>query len=174
MARTSVDADSVVSGLQAAIRQLDPSVPVLEAKTMRRQLEDSLGGAATATAVIGVVGLLALVLACIGLYAVVAFAVSRRSVEIGIRLALGSPNGQLVWLTSRDVLAVVGIGLLFGLGISLALTRALEGFLYGVAPIDPLTLGSVVVLMAAVSSLAAYLPARRAMARNPLEVLRHD
>jgi ABC-type antimicrobial peptide transport system permease subunit len=174
MARTEVVPQAVIEDMRSVVRRLDPSVPVLQAKTMRRQLEDSLEGTLAGTAAIGVVGTLALGLASIGLYAVVAFAVSRRSLEIGIRIALGSGRWRVLWLTMREAMAVVGIGLLLGLGLSVVLSQTLSGLLYGVAPVDPIALGLALTVLGLVTLVAAWLPARRATARHPLERLRHD
>jgi predicted permease len=174
MARTRVDPEALVEDMQAVLRQIDPTIPVIRARSMRAQLEDSLEGAAAGTAAIGAIGLLALGLAGIGLYAVVAFAVSQRSLEIGIRMALGSGRWQVLWLTCREVLVMAGSGVAIGLALSIAVTRLLEGLLFGVSPVDPITLVTVIGMMALVSISAAYLPIRRATARNPLDVLRRS
>src|SRR5262249_34901757 len=121
-----------------------------------------------------VFGLLALLLACIGLYGVVAYDVARRTHEIGIRMALGASERQVVQLGVGETLGVGGIGAVIGLGAALAATRWLKSLLFGLQPHDPLTIGLAVFVLLAVAAVAGYLPARRASRVDPMVALRHD
>jgi putative ABC transport system permease protein len=121
---------------------------------------------------IGLFAAVALLLAAIGLYGLIAFMVGQRAHEIGVRMALGARTGQVVGMVLRQGMAMIGVGLVAGLIAALVLTRTLQGFLFGVRPSDPLTLGAVTLVLAAVGALACLLPARRAAGVAPLDALR--
>jgi len=119
-----------------------------------------------------VFGLLALLLAAVGLYGVVACAVNCRTREIGIRLAMGAQAHEVRWMVMVEGASMVAIGLVLGLGGALAATRVFKGFLFGVTPADPLSFAAAASLLAIVSLLANYLPARRAARTDPMAALR--
>src|SRR4029453_2975741 len=119
-------------------------------------------------------GLLALLLACIGLYGVMSYDVARRTHEIGIRMALGASARRVVRLVMRQSLLWVALGVMLGLSAAVAATRWVESLLFGVAPQDPLTIGLAALLLLAVAAVAGYFPARRAARVDPLVALRHD
>lgn len=121
---------------------------------------------------LGGFGFVALVLASLGLYGVVSFAVGRRMLEVGVRMALGAQSGQVIWLVLREVAALVCIGIVVGLGLSVAATAALAGVLFDVSPTDPLTLAMVAVILLAVAMGAAMIPALRAAKADPVLALR--
>jgi ABC-type antimicrobial peptide transport system permease subunit len=157
------------------------TLPVISAKTMTQSLEDSLSGARTAVTFLGGLGALGLCLAGIGLYAVVAFAVSRRSREIGIRMALGARGQQVVWTVGRDVAVLVAVGTGVGLGLSLMAIQALRlvrvstpGISLYRPAVDPVALFAIAAFMAIVGVAAAFIPARRATRLEPLAALRRD
>jgi putative ABC transport system permease protein len=181
LARTSLDAVGLVGIMQRELRAVDATLPVISAKTMGQYLEESLvAPKAVATCLAGL-GALGLCLAGIGLYAVVAFAVSRRSREIGIRMALGARSQQVVWTVARDVALLVGAGAGVGLTVSLLAIRALRlvsvttpGVSLYRPTVEPAALLSIAALIAIVGVAAAYTPARRAAMMDPLATLRHD
>jgi ABC-type antimicrobial peptide transport system permease subunit len=181
VARTALDASALVGAVQREIRALDPTLPVTAARTMAQHLEASLSGPRVVVSLLAGLGLLGLVLAGIGLYAVVAFAVARRSREIGIRAALGARPVQVVTAMAGDVAVVLGAGTAVGLGMTLLATRALGAMtistpglaLYRPSP-DPLALAGITAFMLAVGLAAAAGPARRATKVDPLAALRHD
>ena len=113
-------------------------------------------------------------LSCIGLYGLLAFMVTRRTGEIGVRLALGARPGDIAWPVVRGALWLAGSGLIVGIPIALGATRLLRAVLYGVAPHDPVTMVLSVVLILAVAALAAWIPARRAAKVHPMEALRYE
>jgi hypothetical protein len=181
IARTSLGAASLVGAMQRELREVNPALPVVSAKTMARHLEESLVAPKAIATFLGALGALGMGLAGIGLYAVVAFAVSRRSREIGIRMALGARARQVVWTVAREVAVLVGAGTGAGLGLTLAAILALgavtvstPGISLYRPTVDPLVLLSLAAFMATVGLLAAFVPARRAARMDPLQALRHD
>jgi predicted permease len=185
VARTSRDAASLVAAMQKELRGVDAALPVIAAKTMAQDLEDSRLQPKAIALFLGVLGALGLLLASIGLYAVVAFAVARRSREIGIRMALGARSQQVVWSVARGVSGLVGAGTAVGLVLSVLAMRTLRAAsapqeigignvaLYS-PEIDPLALFAIAGVMAAVGAAAAFVPARRAARMNPLVALRRE
>jgi putative ABC transport system permease protein len=181
VARTSLDATDLVVAMRREIRSVDAALPVVAAKTMAQHLEDSLTAPKAVATLLATLGALGLGLAGVGLYAVVAFGVSRRSREIGIRMALGARSEQVVWTIAREVAMLVGVGTGVGLTVSWLAILALRRLTIttpGVAlyrpTADPLALLAIAVFMAIVGCAAAYIPARRAATMNPLAALRHD
>jgi predicted permease len=185
VARTTLGSAPLVRTLQSELRNVDEALPVLTAKTMRQQLDDSLvvarGGAMFFTAL----GVLGLCLAGIGLYAVIAFSVSRRSREIGIRMALGADSRQVVRAVAREVAALVGAGTAVGLALSLAAilvlrvtgattSNSVASLSLYQPDIDPVAMAVIATFTAIVGLAAAYVPARRAAQIDPLIALRHD
>jgi predicted permease len=184
VARTSLDAAALVGSMQRELRALDPALPVFAAETMGQHLEKSLMATRAGAAFLGGLGAVGLLLAGIGLYAVIAFAVSRRSREIGIRMALGARSQQVVWTVARDVAALIGAGTGVGMVLSVLLILVMRGF-SNPAPgvgnlviyrptVDPLGLLAVAAFIAIVGMAAAFIPARRAARMDPLIALRRD
>jgi predicted permease len=181
LARTTLDASALVGAMQRELRAVNAALPVISAQTMAQHLEESLVAPKTVAAFLGALGALGGCLAGIGLYAVVAFAVSRRSREIGIRMALGARSQQVVWTVAREVAVLVGVGTGAGLTITLVailalrlVTVATPGISLYRPTADPLALLVIAAFMAMVGLAAAYLPARRAARMDPLTALRHD
>jgi predicted permease len=185
IARTAGNAAALVGALQRELRALDPTLPVITATTMAQQLENSQAAPKGVATLLAVLGGLGLVLASIGLYAVVAFAVERRSREIGIRMALGARSQQVVWSIVRGVAELVGVSTAIGLFLSvlamLALRAAPTGNNIGIGniavyrpAIDPVALLAIAAVTAVVGAAAAFVPARRAALMDPLAALRHE
>jgi predicted permease len=168
------DQAPIIAAVQREARALDPAMPMFQAETMAAQLDASLGQDRLVATLSSVFGLLALLLACIGLYGVMAYDVARRTHEIGIRMALGATERQVVQLVLGETLWLVGIGAVIGLGAELAATRWVKSLLFGLQPNDPLTIGLAVFVLLAVAAVAGYLPARRASRVDPMVALRHD
>jgi ABC-type antimicrobial peptide transport system permease subunit len=127
-----------------------------------------------AAAALGAFGLLALILAATGIYGVMAYAISRRTREIGIRMAIGASPSQVLGLIARRALMLIGSGTIVGLAVAVAAGRFLERILYGVRASDPVTLAIVLSLMLAIAALACWIPARRAVRINPVTALRQE
>jgi predicted permease len=181
LARTSLDATGLVGAMQREMRAVDVTLPVISAKTMAQYLDESLVAPKTLAALLGGLGALGLCLAGIGLYAVVAFAVSRRSREIGIRMALGARSRQVVWTVTRDLAVLVGVGTGVGLFLSVLTILALRAVAAPAPGIslyrptaDPAALIAIAAFMAAVGVAAASRPAWRAATMDPLTALRRD
>jgi hypothetical protein len=181
VARTSRDAIDLVGSMQRELRAADASLPVVAAKTMAQYLEESLAAPKAVATMLGGLGALGLGLAAIGLYAVVAFRVSRRSREIGIRMALGARGPQVVWTVTREVASLVAAGTAIGLGLSvlsIVAFRSLSAPAPGVTlyrpHTDPLALAAIALFMALVGITAASLPTWRATRIDPLKALRRD
>ena len=184
LARTTLEASSVLGPMQSALREIDGGLPVVMAKTMERHLEDSLLPWKAAAGALGALSLVGLGLASLGLHAVVAFAVSRRSKELGIRMALGARSAQVVRLVAREVAGLVGAGVALGLGLTWAAILVLSAVAVDLSAspnlefsgpkADPLTFLWVAVVIAVAGLAAAYFPARRAAKVDPLVALRHQ
>jgi putative ABC transport system permease protein len=165
-------------GLTAAIEKqvwaVDPGQPIDDVKTMEEIRAASLGGRRYTVALLGMMALLALALAAVGIYGVLSYLVEQRTREIGVRLALGATGAGVLRLVLRQGLGAVLAGIALGLGGALAVTRLLTGLLYGVTARDPVTFLVTPVLLAAVAVLACSIPARRASRLDPLEALRQE
>ena len=174
--RTSVPPDSIRRQALAQIQELAPTLPVTGAKTLSEDLGGingylfyNLGAQLTAT-----MGLLGLVLAVVGVYSVVSYAAVQRTHEIGIRVALGASQIDILRMVLGQSIMIVGVGIVVGLGISLAATRVFAGLLVGISPTDPLTFVGVVALLGLIAVTACWLPAHRATRVNPLVALRYE
>ena len=170
--RTDLGSAQMFSVLRAAVRRIDANLPVFMMKTEETQRDDSLAVERLAASLSGAFGVLATVLAAIGLYGVMAFVVARRTREIGIRMALGAAAGNVIWLVMREVLLLVGAGVLVGLPAALAVTRLLGSQLYGIQPNDAATIAAATFGIVAIAALSGYLPARRATHVNPVTAIR--
>jgi predicted permease len=172
--RTEGNPDGAMRAIRAAVQELGPGLPILNLKTVERQVDESLASDRMIATLSTVFGVLATVLAIVGLYGVTAYAVTRRSREIGIRMALGAQRGDVIGLVMREALILVLAGVAVGLPCAAALSRIAGTQLYGVAPNDWLSMTAATLLLTAVALIAAYLPARRAAKHDPVRVLRAE
>ena len=174
--RTSVTPESLIAAVQAQVREIDPSLPTFDVMPMERTLAGVNGYFLFQVGVgfAGVLGGLGMLLAVIGLYGVVSFTASRRTHEIGIRMALGAGPGNIFTLVLRQALVLVAAGVGLGLLAALAIARLLSTLLIGVAPYDPITFASVAGILIAVALVACFLPARRAANLDPITALRYE
>jgi ABC-type antimicrobial peptide transport system permease subunit len=153
---------------------LDANLPIFDMKTMAVQVDESLFVERMVAALSVAFGALATLLAAIGLYGVMSYAVARRTREIGIRMALGAERGRVLWLVLREVAVMSAAGILGGLGAALWLTRQVQSQLFGLSPNDPVTLTVATILLAFVAITAGYIPARRATTIDPMIALRSE
>jgi len=172
--RTNGDPAAVQASLGRVIRETDPFVPVGRVRAMEEVLVGSLAFQRFIMALLTAFAGLAIVLASVGLYGVIAYLVTQRTHEIGVRMALGARSHDVLRMVLGHGLRLVGIGVVLGLAGALALTRFLAGQLYGVRPTDPLTFVAVTALLAVVALAATYLPARRAARVDPMVALRSE
>src|SRR5262249_25227731 len=156
--RTNLASSSMFGVIRNEVRQLDSAMPVYEMKTLESQLDETLLSDRLIALLSAAFGLLATVLASIGLYGGMAFVVARRKKELGIRLALGAQPGNVIWMVMREVLILLTIGLAIGIPSAMALGRYVATQLYGIQPHDPTIAVSTMVLLAIVSAVAGLIP----------------
>jgi putative ABC transport system permease protein len=174
--RSERSAQDTVAGVRGIAQSLAPAIPVYGVRTMTEALHGGNGllffevGASLAAAL----GVLGLILAIVGVYGVMSYAVSQRTQEIGVRIALGAQKGDILRMVGRQGAVIVASGLTVGLLTAIAAGRLVSDFLVGVTPSDPITYGGVSVLLAAVACLATYLPTRRATKIDPMVALRYE
>ena len=172
--RTIGDDSQVGSTLRNIVSSANTEVPVSELKTMRSLLVDAAATPASSATLFTAFAGLALVLGMIGIYGVLAFLVARRTREIGIRLALGARRQDVFWMVLKEGAKFYGIGVTLGLAAAFLITRFLAAELYGISSADPFTYAAVAIVMALVTMLACYVPARRAMGVDPMVALRSE
>ena len=172
--RTTGPPQSVATAMREQIRTLDANLPVADVKTLRDQLDLSLFPSRVAAWTLGGFGVLALLLAAIGIYGVVSYSVAQRTREIGVRMAMGAREKDVLRLVLGEGLFVIAVGLALGLLLAAAATRVIASLLYGVEATDPLTFAGVPLLLGFVALVASYIPARRATKVDPLVALRYE
>jgi predicted permease len=165
---------SFAAAVRDAVASVDSNLPVAEMRTEQDQIERSLGSERLFASLMSAFGAMAMILAAIGLYGVMAFAVTRRTPEIGIRIALGAQSREVRWMVLRQSLVMALWGIAVGIPGALALARLIRTMLYGVEPDDPASVAGAVAVIAAVAALAAWIPARRASRIDPMAALRNE
>jgi ABC-type antimicrobial peptide transport system permease subunit len=172
--RTGMRPEAIVPALRRAMAQIDPGLPLQDVRTEQEQIGESMRTErALATLIVGF-GLLALALAVVGIYGIMAYSVANRRNEIGIRLALGAQPGQIRGMILRESTWLAVAGIVVGVGAALLLTRLVKSMLYGIQPYDPATLTAGILVLLAVALAASWIPARRAAGVQPMEALRHE
>jgi predicted permease len=173
-ARTSTDPRALIATVREAIRSADAAVPVFDAKTMEDQMLVALLPARLAGILLGAFGMLALLLAAVGIYGVMAYSVAQRTREIGLRMALGAGAREMLVLIIGEGARLTGLGLAIGIIGALGLTRFISSLLYGIQPADVVSFGGAAVVLGLTAVLACYIPARRAIRVNPVVALRYE
>jgi len=172
--RTAGDPLAVVGAIRHEVQALEPNLPVFRVKTLEQQVDETLGQERLIATLASLFGVLALLLACAGLYGVLSYSVSRRTREIGVRMALGAKRGDVLRFFIRQGMTLVFFGLVFGLAVAFALTRFVSSLLFGISSTDFVTFVVVALGLAMVGLVACYLPARRATKVDPLIALRSE
>jgi ABC-type antimicrobial peptide transport system permease subunit len=172
--RTTLDTQQLAGAVRGKVRQIDPNIPIYDLRTTNEQIDNSLRTERLVASLSSVFGLLATLLAVIGLYGVMAYTVARRTREIGIRMALGAMQGSVVWMVMGEVLALIAIGIAAGLPTALVLGRLAQSQLYGLAPHDVATVSLATVTLAVVAGLTGFVPALRASRIDPMRALRYE
>jgi predicted permease len=170
--RLDGDAAAVFPAIRAAMREIDPALPVLNLRTQKEQLDRLHGQELLFARLSGFFGLLALALACVGLYGLMSYAVLRRTGEIGLRMALGALPAHVLGMMLRESLGLVCVGIVAGIAAAGALSGLVKSMLFGLSPLDPITYAAVAAMLIGVALLASYLPARRASRLEPTQALR--
>jgi putative ABC transport system permease protein len=173
-ARSGVDPDSLVSAVRGVLQKLDPDLPAYDVTTMAQTVANHTAQSRFSALLLGVFGALALALAAIGIYSVMAYAVEQRSREIGVRVALGARAGDVLKMVIGQGMRLALAGVALGLGAALALTQLMKRLLFGVGAADPLTYGAIALLLTLVALMACYVPARRATKVDPIVALRTE
>jgi putative ABC transport system permease protein len=172
--RTTTDPVGMTATLRKEVQALDKELPVFDVKPMEQRIVESTGARRLVMFLLGVFALVALILASVGIYGVMAYSVTQRTHEIGIRVALGASRGDILRLVVRQGMLLVLAGVALGLLVSLAVTRFMSGLLFGVMPNDPATLVGVSLLLAGIAFIACLVPALRAMKVDPMVALRYE
>jgi ABC-type antimicrobial peptide transport system permease subunit len=170
--RSDVDPEALLRSIREEMQSFRATLPVLTQGTLASHFSATLAGPRFAARLMGGISLLAMILAGLGTYAVVAFGVARRAAEMGIRMALGAEQGRVVRMVVGETAGTVLLGLGVGMAIAFVAAPRLEPLLFGVAALDPITFGGAILLLAGVAALAAYIPARRAAQADPARSLR--
>jgi ABC-type antimicrobial peptide transport system permease subunit len=165
---------SFLNQIRQAVWSVNASLPVASVRTMQEIYDRSLARTSFTLVMLAIAGAMALLLGLIGIYGVIAYAVSQRRREIGIRVALGAQQSELRRMFVRHALTLTATGMVIGLAASAGLMRLMKSLLFGITPLDPFTYASVPVVLLAAALVASYLPARRAAAVDPVETLRAE
>jgi predicted permease len=165
---------SIFGDMQQAVWSVNPNLPLASVQRMQDLYGKSLARTSFTLVMLGIAAAMALTLGIIGIYGVISYAVSQRTREIGIRLALGAPKSELRWMFVRSALVLTGIGVVIGLGAAAAVAQLMRTLLFGVSPIDPLSFAVVPLILALAAALASFLPACRVAAVNPADALRAE
>ena len=168
------DTHGMIPAIRQAIAQANARLPIADVRTLADQVDSTLAGDKMMARLSMFFGMLAMALASIGIYGVLSYAVARRTNEVGLRMALGAPRGNVMWLIMREVVLLVAIGLAIGIPAAIVSQRLVSGLLYGISGADPVSLGMAAAVLAAVAACAAYLPARRASLVDPTVALRYE
>jgi putative ABC transport system permease protein len=172
--RTDGDPLAMASSAVAAVHALDPAQPVAEVRTVADIIDESLSRSRLNTVILATFAAVALILAAVGIYGVMAYSVTQRTHEFGIRMALGAGRFEVLRMVLRHGLLVAGAGVAIGLAAAYFLTRVLTTLLFGVTSTDPATFAGVSIVLVAIALAATYVPARRATRVDPMVALRYE
>jgi ABC-type antimicrobial peptide transport system permease subunit len=172
--RTHTSAAALVPSIQRIVQGLDPDLPMIDIRTEREQIDATMQMERALATLTAGFGLMALLLASVGIYGIMAYTVSQRTNEIGIRLALGAERAQIRGMVLRESTWITATGLVAGVAGAIVLVRLVKSMLFGIAPYDPMTLGCAVAVMLGVALIASWIPAGRAAGVEPMEALRHE
>jgi ABC-type antimicrobial peptide transport system permease subunit len=172
--RTNVQPSALLPALRGVVQSVDRDLPIIDFRTQREQINATMQMERAFAALTAGFGVLALALACVGIYGIMAYSVAQRTNEIGIRLALGAQPGQVRSMILRESTWLTGVGIALGLAAALGLTRLVKSMLYGVTPNDPVALMGGMALLIGVALAATWIPARRAAGVQPMDALRHE
>jgi predicted permease len=172
--RTRLKPDAIVPSLRAVVNDIDRDLPLLDVRTQRQQIDDTISQQRVFASLTAAFGILALALACVGIYGIMAYAVSQRTNEIGIRLALGAERRQVRGMVLKEAGWLAAVGVVVGVAVALWLGQLVKSMLYGLRPSDPASLVGAAGLLLGVALLAGWIPAMRASRVEPMEALRHE
>ena len=165
---------ALVSAAREVVRQADSRIPVAEVRTQEAVIEQTIGQERTFATLCTAFALLAVAIACVGLYGTMAYSVARRTNELGLRMALGAERRKLIWMVLREVFVMAAVGLAIGLPVALATTKFVKSFLFEMKPNDPWAIAGAAVVLVLAAVAAGYGPAWRASRIDPWNALRHE
>jgi predicted permease len=174
LVRAQLPPDTLLPMIRRELNRLDPEVALIEPRTIRQRVDDSIFVDRMIATLSGFFGGLALLLAAVGIYGLMAYAVTQRTAELGLRIALGADPSKIGWMVLRDGLFLIAPGIVLGLPLSLAAGRVSSSLLYGIRPGDPLAFALTVAVLLVIGMVSAFVPARRAASIEPVEALRHE
>jgi macrolide transport system ATP-binding/permease protein len=163
-----------VNSIREIVKRADSRVPVTNVETQVAEIDQTINQEITFAKLCTAFAILALLIACVGLYGTMSYNVARRTNEIGLRMALGAQRGGVIWMVLKQVFALAIVGLAIGLPVALAASKLVESFLFGMKPDDPLAITVAVAVLIAAAVIAGYAPARRASKIDPMVALRHE
>jgi len=172
--RSSLSPNRLLPSLRRTLQQIDPDLPITEVRTQQQEIDSTMQQERMFASLTAGFGVLALALACVGVYGIMAYTVSQRTNEIGIRLALGAAREHVRAMVLRETVWLAGAGVVIGLALTMALTHLIASMLYGLKPYDPATLGGSMLVLLLVAVLAGFIPAHRASRVDPIEALRNE
>jgi putative ABC transport system permease protein len=173
-ARTDGDPVQLTQTVRQTVRDIDPSLPAYSISPLADIVSDSVAQRRFSMLLLGLFALIALFLAAVGLYGVVAYSVGQRTQEIGVRMAIGAGRGDVLRMVLGGGMKLALVGVALGIGVSLLATRAVASMLFEVTPFDPASYAATAALLLAIAALACYVPARRAMSVDPITALRQE
>jgi ABC-type antimicrobial peptide transport system permease subunit len=172
--RTAADPHWVAAQARQAIADVDPRIPIVNVATLNEEVKDNLTQPRLIARLTAIFGVLALTLACLGLYGVMSFTMQRRTSEVGVRLALGSTRSTVLLLVMRETLLLTGVGVMVGLVMAIVGMRMATSFLFGLSPDDPPTIALATGVLLLASAIAGFVPAWRAAHIEPVQALRTE
>jgi ABC-type antimicrobial peptide transport system permease subunit len=172
--RAAANPTLIIPKIREEVRSVDKAAPQFEVRTLAEEMDAALLQQRLIATLSSLFGILALLLACVGLYGLFAFAVMQRTSEIGLRVALGAPRGSVLWIILREALLLALLGVAVGIPAALAAGRLASGLLFQLKPADPPTMAAAAILLLSAAAVAAYLPARRASRVDPMVALRNE
>jgi putative ABC transport system permease protein len=172
--KTDGDPSALTAGIRNTIKRMDPNLPVADVRSMVEVVGAALATPTFTSVLLTIFAVLALTLSAIGIYGVLSYVVSRRTREIGIRVAIGASRSDLLWMILGNGLGLALVGIGTGIALALGITRLLRGLLHGVTPADPATFAAVAALLAAAAAVASAVPAWRASRVDPMLALRSE
>jgi macrolide transport system ATP-binding/permease protein len=172
--RTTGDPLTYVNSVREMVRQADGRIAVSDVRTQTGEIDDQIHQEIMLADLCSAFAMLALTIACVGLYGTMSYTVARRTGEMGIRMALGAQRSAVVWIVMREIFVLAAVGLAISVPVALGTSRFVESLLFGMKPNDPLALMLAVLILLSAALLAGYLPARRASRIDPMNALRHE
>jgi ABC-type antimicrobial peptide transport system permease subunit len=172
--RTAGNPFGVVREVRNIVHRADDRLPLSDVTTQSALIDRTINEQIVFARLCTAFAALALIIACVGLYGTLSYNVSRRTSEIGIRMALGAERRRVAWMVFREVYVLIGAGVAISLPVCLAVTRFVQSFLFGIQPNDPVAIAAAIITLASVAILAGYLPARTASRIDPMAALRHE